>query len=536
MSHHAVVFGLATLVLAANAVHSQGRVTPQGSAPLQDVPPLLIGTFPHVVVPPGNPMTPEKIQLGKALFFEEQLSSDDTVACATCHLPDAGGGDPRAGVLVRAPGDDGLMRTPDDEFGSFGVVPQDRSGNFEDDPAFGVGRRVTGRNSPSVIAAAFFNTQFWDARAGPVFEDLAGNVVLPKFASLETQAVAPPLSPVEMSHPQRDWDEVTAKLSRARPLALATDLPAELEQFIGDSATYGPLFEQVFGDGTVTRERIAMAIATYERTLIPDQSPFDLGTLTPQQQQGLDVFLRSRCNGCHDTSNGLFSNGSLQTINLPNHQRRVKVPSLRNVGLRQRFMSSGQFPSITIVLQHYQQLGRFVPGPGEVGAVRDFLENGLTDPRVAARLPPFDRPTLRSELAPTGSNLFGVATRGSGQFTPLMLADSPPYLGNPVFKIGLGEALGGTRATLLCSTGRADPGATLLGIPLALDPPFALAKPLLVGRALPGQGVATFRMSLPASAAMLGQKFYAQWFVHDPGAAAGVSATRAAEFELFAPR
>jgi len=536
MSHHAFVFGLATLVLAANAVHSQGRVAQQGSNAPASVPPLVIGQFPNVVVPPGNPMTPEKILLGKALFFEEQLSSDDTVACATCHLPDAGGGDPRAGVSVRAPGNDGVLRTPDDEFGSFGVVPQDRSGNFDDEPNFGVGRQVTGRNSPTVIAAAFFNTQFWDARAGPVFEDLAGNVVLPEFASLETQAVAPPLSPVEMSHPQRDWDEITTKLSRARPLALATDLGVALEQFIGDAATYGPLFERVFGDGTITRERIAMAIATYERTLIPDQSPFDLGTLTPQQQTGLDVFLRSRCDACHDTSNGLFSNGSLQSINLPDHQRFVKVPTLRNVGLRRRFMSSGQFPSIVIVLQHYQQLGRFVPGPGEVGAVRDFLENGLTDPRVAARQPPFDRPTLRSELAPSGSNLFGTATRGSGQFTPLMLADSPPYLGNPAFKIGLGEARGLTKATLLCSTRKADPGTTFLGIPLALDPPFALAKPFIVGRALPGQGVATFRMSLPVSTAMVGQKFYAQWFVRDPGAAAGVSASRAAEFELFAPR
>ncbi len=534
MFHHGIGSGLAILVLVASTVHSQSRVTPLRSVPVDYVPPLVIGNFPNVLVPPGNPMTPAKILLGKALFFEEQLSSDDTMACATCHLPEAGGGDPRAGVSARAPGNDGLMRTPDDEFGSFGVVPQDSSGNFEDHPAFGVGRQVTGRGSPTVIAAAFFNTQFWDARAGPVFEDLGGNVVLPRFASLETQAVAPPLSAVEMGNAQRDWADILAKLTRVRPLALASDLPAALEQFLGDSATYGPLFEQVFGDGTITRERIAMAIATYERTLVPDQTPFDLGTMTPEQQLGLDIFIRSRCQACHATSNGLFSNGSLQTINLPNHERRVKVPTLRNVGLKRRFMSSGQFPSLAIVLQHYQQIGRFVPAPGEVGAVRDFLEHALTDPRVANRQPPFDRPTLHSERVPPGSNLFGAATRGSGQFTPVMLADSPPFLGNPAFQIGLGEALGGTRATLLFSTRKADPGATMLGVPLAIDPPFPLYERFLVPPALPGQGVRTFRMSLPTSTAMLGQKFYAQWFVRDPGAATGFSATRAAEFEIFA--
>jgi cytochrome c peroxidase len=532
MLHDAI--GLATLVLAASAVQAPGRLTPPRTFPIDDDPVLVIGTFPNVAVPPGNPMTPAKIQLGKALFFEEQLSSDDTMACATCHQPEAGGGDPRASVNARAPGEDGLLRTPDDEFGSFGMVPQDRSGDFVDDAVFGAFRQVTGRNSPTVIAAAFFNTQFWDARARDVFMDLDGNVVLPGLASLETQAVEPPLSAVEMAHLDTDWAQITAKLARVRPLALASNLPLALEQFIGNSATYGPLFAEAFGDAAITRERIGMALATYERTLIPDRSPFDLGTMTPVQQQGLAVFQRERCDGCHSVANGLFSDGSVQVIDLPNHHRPAKVPTLRNVGLRRRFMSSGQIPSIAIVLQHYQQIGRFRPGVGEVGAVRDFLQNALTDPRVAQRLPPFDRPTLQSERVPSGSNLFGVPTRGSGGITPLMLADTPPFLGNPDFKVGLGDARGGTLAALIFSTRRSAPGTTLLGVPLALDPPFAFYETLPVSRALPGEGSATFRMRLPADPAMLGHEFHAQWFVRDPGAAAGISATRAATFEIFA--
>jgi hypothetical protein len=48
--------------------------------------------------------------------------------------------------------------------------------------------------------------------------------------------------------------------------------------------------------------------------------------------------------------------------------------------------------------------------------------------------------------------------------------------------------------------------------------------------------VATFHAAIPASTALLGKKLHAQWFVRDPGAATGASASSAAEFELFAPR
>jgi cytochrome c peroxidase len=492
----------------------------------------LAGTFPNVAVPAGNPMTPEKVELGKALFFEEQLSSDDTVACATCHLPEAGGGDPRAGA--RAPGDDGRIGTLDDDFGSPGVVRRDVLGNFEDDPTFGVNRQVTGRNSPSVIAAAFFNTQFWDRRAGPVFRDHSGQVVLSEFASLETQAVEPPISSIEMGHAQRDWSEIAAKLARVRPLALASDIPLSLAQFIGDHATYGPLFEQAFGSPEITRERVAMAIATYERTLVPDQTPFDLGTMTQTQLQGWNAFRNHAvCETCHRSSNGLFSDGLLQRILLPGHRRFVKTPSLRNVGLRPRFMSSGQFVNLFDVLQHYERLGFFRPRPGDSEALKDFLENALTDPRVATRQPPFDRPTLRSERVPAGSNQFGMGRRGSGNAIPIMLSDSPPFLGNPGFQIGLGEALGYSRAVLLVSPSRAAPDATFLGVPIAIDADHARFKLVPTSRGGAGHGVATVRISLPVNPALLGEKFYAQWLVRDAVAAGGISVTRAAEFEIF---
>lgn len=52
--------------------------------------------FPTPPVPSGNPITVEKVLLGKALFWDEQLSSTGTIACGTCHMPEAGSSDPRS--------------------------------------------------------------------------------------------------------------------------------------------------------------------------------------------------------------------------------------------------------------------------------------------------------------------------------------------------------------------------------------------------------------------------------------------------------
>ena len=64
------------------------------------------GQLPPVPFPAENPPTEEKRILGKILFWDEQLSSDDTVACGTCHQAGAGGSDPRLGTH---PGPDGLF-------------------------------------------------------------------------------------------------------------------------------------------------------------------------------------------------------------------------------------------------------------------------------------------------------------------------------------------------------------------------------------------------------------------------------------------
>jgi cytochrome c peroxidase len=96
--------------------------------------------LPPVPVPAENPITESKRILGKILFWDEQLSSDDSVACGTCHRPAAGGADPRAGLN---PGS--LPGTTDDVFGSPGIRRLDNDGLPVVDPVFGDAPQVMRR-------------------------------------------------------------------------------------------------------------------------------------------------------------------------------------------------------------------------------------------------------------------------------------------------------------------------------------------------------------------------------------------------------
>src|SRR5688572_20993211 len=101
-----------------------------------------------VVESPGNALSPEKVQLGRMLYFDKRLSKNQNVSCNSCHQLDAYGVDREP----TSPGDAG-------ERG--------------------------GRNSPTVYHAAGYFTQFWDGRA----------------ADVEEQAKGPILNPIEMAMP-----------------------------------------------------------------------------------------------------------------------------------------------------------------------------------------------------------------------------------------------------------------------------------------------------------------------------------------------
>ena len=108
-------------------------------------------------IPADNPMTPEKIELGKMLYFDTRLSKDGTVSCATCHNPETGWDDPKS-------------------------------------TSEGVGGKHGNRNSQTVLNSAYARVYFWDGRA----------------ASLEEQAAGPIENPVEMAE---TLENVVQKLS-----------------------------------------------------------------------------------------------------------------------------------------------------------------------------------------------------------------------------------------------------------------------------------------------------------------------------------
>lgn len=115
------------------------------------------GSLPSLSVPADNPQTDAKIRLGMQLYFDPRLSADDTISCASCHVPETGWAN----------------RTPTDT---------------------GIGGQVGGRNSGTIINAGYMRFQFWDGRAG----------------SLEEQALGPISNPIEMGE---TLENVVAKLN-----------------------------------------------------------------------------------------------------------------------------------------------------------------------------------------------------------------------------------------------------------------------------------------------------------------------------------
>jgi len=98
-----------------------------------------LGLLPRPTAPTENPLTKEKVLLGRLLFFEPRVSQTGEMACASCHDPDLGWADGRT-------------------------------------VSFGLHRSALKRNSPSILNAAYAATLFWDGRAGSL-EDQAEQVL-----------------------------------------------------------------------------------------------------------------------------------------------------------------------------------------------------------------------------------------------------------------------------------------------------------------------------------------------------------------------
>jgi cytochrome c peroxidase len=269
---------------------------------------LSMWALPAVPVPADNPQTAAKVRLGHQLIFETRLSKNDSISCAGCHLPFAGGG----GHTARA---------------------------------FGHGGEL-GRWAPSWVNSGYYTSLFWDGRA----------------ASLEEQTGELPghMGPISAPGEMGGNPDEGAKILNAIP-------------------AYKRAFEKVF-KGPATPARIAMAIASYERTLNATDSPFqryvhgDTKALSAAAKRGFELFQgKAECVACHTppllTDNDFHNIGVPQVGPLkvddgreavthnPEDKGKFKTPSLYNSASFLFFMHDGAFSTLKQVVAHYNMGG-----------------------------------------------------------------------------------------------------------------------------------------------------------------------------------
>ncbi len=336
---NALVFWLAISLIcfSASSASSQSAIRNPQSAVV-----LPRGLPTPLPVPDNNPLTREKVALGRRLFFDRRLSPNDTMSCAMCHVP-------AQGFTVNE------LRL-----------------------AVGINGQTTKRNPPTLHNVAYQRLLFHDGR---------------EF-TLEDQT--PLTNPIEMGNPSIGY--VMDKVKR---------LPGYTEQF-----------RQTFSE-EVSVATLGKALASYERTLLSANSPFDRwhfagdrAAVSDQVKAGFKIFTgKGQCFACHTiskeaalfTDQGFHNTGAAQLqlipektvdVNLggglvvqmpraqvdeiltppskdlgryeitldPTDLWRYKTPSLRNVALTAPYMHNGALLTLEEVIEYYDRGGTGAEG------------------------------------------------------------------------------------------------------------------------------------------------------------------------------
>ncbi len=176
------------------------------------------------------------------------------------------------------------------------------------------------RNTPTIVNSGYQKSFFWDARAN----------------TLEEQA----LGPIEAHN------------------EMGMDLDA-LEQKLSAIKGYEALFEAAYPDEPIDRHTVAKALASFERSIISDNAPFDrwirgdAQAISDDAQQGFELFIgKGRCTSCHSGFN--FSNGGFANIALGDRDLGIyeltknriwygafKTPTLREVARTAPYFHDG---------------------------------------------------------------------------------------------------------------------------------------------------------------------------------------------------
>jgi cytochrome c peroxidase len=275
-------------------------------ATLPDLPPI----------PEHNPMTPEKVELGKMLFFEPRLSLSGIISCHTCHNLSLGGTD---------------------------RIPVSIGHDFQ-----------TGdRNAPTVLNAAFFNRQFWDGRAD----------------SLEQQAEGPIEAGVEMAMPR----DLAVDVIRGIP----GYLPYFQAAFPGEAEPIN--FENIVKAIATFERTLITPNDLLDRYLRGEQdalSPLAIEGIEVFRQKGCTICHRGPLLSTgemmkfeHGQDLGLFN-----VTGDPDDKRVFRVPTLRNLPLTAPYFHDGSAATIeeAIHIMASVQLSRTI-SPEEEQALVAFL-------------------------------------------------------------------------------------------------------------------------------------------------------------------
>jgi len=204
----------------------------------------------------------------------------------------------------------------------------------------GIKGQKGGVSAPTVLNAAYMEFQFWDGRA----------------PSLEEQAKGPIQNPLEMGFTH---EEAVARLKSIKG--------------------YAPLFKKAFGDAAIDIDRVAKAIATFERTVLTGGSPYDKWqagdkkAMSEPAIRGHHVFHgKANCAICHDGFN--FSNSDFHNIGVgvngaapspgrfgqtkdEKHTGAFKTPTLRNLKHTAPYMHDGSEATLEAVVDYYDRGG-----------------------------------------------------------------------------------------------------------------------------------------------------------------------------------
>ena len=330
---------------------------PAAGAP-PTLPPGVSAVLYELAVPPGTEPTPERVALGDKLFSDKRLSTNDAVACATCH-------EPGKAFVDQKPFPDGV------------AAPKERPQ----------------RNSPTVVNAMFNATQFWDGRA----------------PTLEEQAKLPILNPIEMG--QKSPDDVVAKVRRI------PEYSAAFPKVFGHEATYDDIaaaiatFErtQYAGDAPFDRyvagnEKAVDAAAKRGWLLFNGKGRCSdchaFSTVSPlfSDQRFHNIGIAAHKTDFIDLARkaaGMVRGGDLKQVNelaIQTHFSELgrflvtkqandigafKTPGLRYVAVTAPYMHDGSLATLWDVMDHYNKGG--VPNPNLDGGMQRL---GLTEAEI----------------------------------------------------------------------------------------------------------------------------------------------------------